>query len=135
MKKYIIKDEDGKVVEVSEYENEKPADDPADPADPAEKTGDEPFSPEQVEAIKNIVAAAISEAMKSNTPKTPDTTSTDTDPKETEDPKVVIDPNKAHDSVSKTGPTSVETRKPIVHDSAINEEDVNTAWSNRFRRG
>lgn len=132
MKKYIIKDEDGKVVEVSEYENEKPADDPADHTDPAEKTDDEPFSPEQVEAIKNIVAAAISEAMKSNTPKTP---STDEDPKETEDPKVVIEPDKTHDSVSKTGPTSVETRKPIVHDSAINEEDVNTAWSNRFRRG
>lgn len=144
MKTYVVKDEDGKVVTVNEYEEGEAPTPAAEPEAP--KTGegatDEAFTPEQMDAIKKIVAEAIAEALKKDEPTPAPEAEThdedvDTAKEETGEGGAignVTAPTKAGDSVSKTGPGSIEQKPTTVNDSLINEEDVATAWENRFKK-
>ena len=146
MKTYVVKDEDGKVVTVNEYEEgEQPeeGEKPAAPAKPEEGAKDEAFTPEQLDAIKQIVAEALAEALKKEepAPEAPEAEAHDEDVDAAKEENGeggaignVDAPAKAGDSVSKTGPGSVEQKPTTVTDSSINEEEVNTAWENRFKK-
>lgn len=133
MKKYIIKDEDGKEIEVIETE-EKAEEKPAKPAEekPAEAAHDEPFSPEQIAAIKEIVKEALAEASKPAEEKPAEETPTgDEDIPESEEEKKAK--AMTGDSVAKKGPAAVDT---TVNDSALIDEDaeIAKAWTKRYNK-
>lgn len=146
MKTYRIKDEDGKVLEVNEYEEgEKPEEAQPAPApqSPEEGAKDEAFTPEQKAAIKEIVAEALAEALKAKenpapAPEAPETHDEDVDAAKEDNGEGgaignVNAPDKVGDSAKKAA-GSVEPQPTKVDDSIVDEEEVNSTWANRFSK-
>lgn len=139
MKRYVVKDEDGKAIEVNEYEEGEMPEKETKPM-PEEGTHDEAFSPEQVDAIKKIVAEAIAEALKKDEPAAgPDVEAHDESIEASKEDNgdggaIGSVQAPAKDSISKKGPGSVEVHDSKVEDSIIDEgdEEINKAWASRF---
>ena len=144
MKKYVVRDEDGKVIEVNEYEKGEAPETAAQPT-PAPEKGQEPkaqdelFSEEQVAEIKRIVTEAITAALHPQEPAgapTPTTEDEHGDPAAQPNPEEhPEDCNKTHDSV-KSNPGAIPQK---VKDSVVNDADdeakeieVNKRWEKRF---
>lgn len=131
MKKYIIKDEDGKEIEVIETEEmAKPEAPKADEPEKPEDVHDEPFSPEQIAAIKAIVKEALAEASKPAEEDTPAPTGDEQLP-ETEEEKKAKE--LTGDSVAKSGPAAIA--KQVTDSNEVDDsEAIAEAWTKRYSK-
>lgn len=129
MKRYVIKDEEGKVVEVSELEaNEKMPEGEA-PQHDEEEGATAPFTPEQMDAIRTIISEELAKLKPAEKPApTPEAEAHDEAEMSEEEKEV----KKACDS---KGPAAVaETKKPVT-DSALNLEDERVnVWAKRYSK-
>lgn len=131
MKRYVIKDEEGKVVEVSELEAgekmpeaEAPKHDEEEGAAPAA-----PFTPEQMDAIRTIISEELAKLKpaEEHTP-APEGEAHDQEEMKEEEKEV----KQACDS---KGPAAVAELKAPVTDSTLNLEDERTnAWAKRYSK-
>lgn len=130
MKRYFIKDEEGKVVEVSELEAgeeapkaEAPAQKDEEGAAPAA-----PFTPEQMDAIRTIISEELAKLHKPEEKPAEEMHDEAEMKKEEEEKKEACDSKKTTDSA-----VSLENKKTSVSDSSLDvEEERANAWNKRF---
>jgi hypothetical protein len=132
MKRYIVKDEEGKVVEISELEEgEKAPQKTEAPEKKDEEGATAPFTPEQMDAIRKIISEELAKASAADKPAEGDVHDEEEMKKEEEEKKEeVSDSKKAKDS---KGPVSIEDKSSKVNDSSLDlEEERNNAWAKRY---
>lgn len=127
MKKYFIKDEEGKVVEVSELEEGEALPKEAEaPKKDEEGAAAAPFTPEQMDAIRKIISEELAKAKE---PAPAEEAHDDATEMKKEEEKKLEEEKKIGDSKS---PVSLE-KKAQVNDSSVDlEEERDNAFLKRY---
>lgn len=134
MKRYVIKDEEGKVVEVSELEENEKAPEVAPEKKDEEGAAAAPFTPEQMDAIRKIISEELAKAKEQPAEAgEPGVGDEDEMKKEEEEKKLAAEDSKKQAKDSKTGPAAVSEQKQVNDSASIDlEEERNNAWTKRY---
>jgi hypothetical protein len=133
-----MKDEEGKVVEVTELSEGEQLPKSEAPKKDEEPAAAAPFTPEQMDAIRKIISEELAKASGSTDPETHDSEEEEMKKKEEEAKKAAEEAKKAEEEAKKVGdskgPVSIENKTPAaVKDSSLDlEEERNNAFAKRY---